>query len=365
MTRSTTLSLLACALVLAGCAAKPAPQVTYPTHPTAVVKSTFVTSGGRLPDMRGTETVYTREDMRASAQELKFEGAVSRWLLPSGNRMTITRVDKNLSWYVDRKRKTYEECPLGGCADLLLGTADEESTDEPEAEAGAPACTTKLVRNAFTVKPTGQTRVVNGFQAEEYAATWTVVREDPKKNRDTNTVAFAIWTTPETPQIADALRMQDAFRRAYLARLGMSDVGLSRLVSAEAYLVLSQLIEGVTAEDRRAAARLAREMEKVKGFPVSVRTVWKVESKACPQARPAEARQEADGVDVSNGLAGLKRSLFRMAGDKAKDAAAKKLDQTPDKPLLDAVYEITSIGVEPVSDGVFELSPEYRLKSRK
>ncbi|HEY8367962.1 MAG TPA: hypothetical protein VIM86_01465, partial [Thermodesulfobacteriota bacterium] len=81
--------------------------------------------------------------------------------------------------------------------------------------------------------------------------------------------------------------------------------------------------------------------------------------------RPAEARQEGGGLDVANGLAGLKRSLFRMAGDRAKDAAAKTLDQTPDKPILDAVYEITSIGVEPVSDGVFELGPEYRLKSRK
>ena len=140
---------------------------------------------------------------------------------------------------------------------------------------------------------------------------------------------------------------------------------LLRLVSTEAHLILSQLIGGVTAEDRWAAARVAEELRKVKGFPVSVRTVWKVESKACPQERPAEARQEGGGLDVANGLAGLKRSLFRMAGDRAKDAAAKTLDQTPDKPILDAVYEITSIGVEPVSDGVFELSPEYKLKSRK
>jgi hypothetical protein len=364
---------LVAATLAGGCAKTAVPKAPVETRPTAVVKTQTVTSGGRVPDFRATETIYSREDRQASMQTLKFEGAVSRFLLPSSDRMTIARLDRNLRWDIDRKKKTYEECALKGCADPFFAASaegDEPKDQETTSAPAAPACKKTLTRNAFTVKSTGQSRVVNGFQAEEFQVNWTVVLEDSKKNRDTNTVDVAVWTTRETGALQEALRMQEAFERAYLERLGVADSPLGRITTADALLMLDALANQVAAQDRQSAARFAQEARKLTGYPISVRTVWRADAKACPPPpRPAQAAEPKRGVDVSQGIGGIKDSLFGVARDKAKDSAKErakqKLDQTADKPILDSTHEVMAISIEALPDDLFEPAPDYKLVKRK
>lgn len=359
--------ILLIGVALAACSKEVVVEDTAPRRPTAVIESYLHNHGFRgMFASEGTEISRTREEMQRTDHEFKFTGALMKHLSKPASSAVIGRVDKNLLWMLDKKEKRYTECPLGGCP-LPEGASDPSRPETmPKEERGPsqPACTTKLVKNDFAVKATGQKRAVNGFDAEEYLAKWEVIAEDTKKMKDTSHLTFTIWTTPETAEIKEVLRVQESYGRAYLQKIGIGDSPMGRVVPKEAMGILAAYFLGeMNEKDRAALMKAAKEFEKIKGFPVSTKVEWTADAKACGRGEPQKAeKKEEKGLDFSGGIGGI---MSGLAGKAVEKKVEEKMKEGEGKPIFGYVQEIKKIKVEPVSDSLFQPPAGYKLIDRK
>ncbi|MGB3943149.1 MAG: hypothetical protein WBK96_16840 [Candidatus Manganitrophaceae bacterium] len=359
------------AILLAACGPDRVVKDRSPLHPTAVTESQVHNFGFKgMFASEKTEIVRTRPEMERTDHEFAFTGSVMKLISRSSSTAKIERVDRNLLWELDKKEKRYTECPLGGCP-LLKG----ESRPEPTTQEGSttlessrePSCPLRLEKNVFSVNPTGEKRVVNGFDSEEYIATWEVVLEDEKKMKDTSTFTFTIWTTPETAQIREVVKIQEAYRRAYLEKVAqkvmMDDASIGRVLPKEANEILITYFFGVMSEqNRRALLKAAEEFGKIKGYPISTKVEWKADARACRPDEPEKVEQkEEKEIDFSGGIGGI---VSGLAGKMVEKKVEEKMKEGEGKPIFGFVKEVKAIKLEPVSDGLFQPSSDYKLSNR-
>src|SRR5690348_14550249 len=122
-----------------------------------------------------TTTDYLQGLKRRDESTIKFTGAVLgalQRLASHGDKgsenVNILRVDQNKRYALKPDKKTYSESPLyqpEQKEDKDSGKQDEDDKD------------TKVTKNEFTVKDTGQKKSINGWACHEYVITWHVETE--------------------------------------------------------------------------------------------------------------------------------------------------------------------------------------------
>ena len=353
-------------LTFAACGKEIVVEDNAPRRPTAVVESYVHNFGFKgMFASEGSEIVRTREEMQRIDNEFQFTGAIMKHLSKPTSSAMIARVDKNLLWTLDKKEKRYTECPLGGCP-LPAGASDPSRPGSRPKEARDPSqqsCPTKLTKNDFSVKATGQKRAINGFDAEEYLAVWEVVAEDAKKMKDASHLSFTIWTTPESAEIKEVMRVQAAYGRAYLQKIGMGDSPMGKIVPKEAMGILAvYFLGGMNEKDRAALIKAAKEFEKIKGFPISTKVEWTADARACGRGEPQTVeKKEEKGMDLSGGIGGI---MSGLAGKMAQKKVDEKMKEGEGAPIFGYVQEIKAIKVAPISDGLFQPPADYKRVNR-
>ena len=159
----------------------------------------------------GTETLYTNAEMQRQDQQFKFTGDVLSKLGKKEDRSNITRLDKNLIWQMDNRKKRYTECEVKGCGalasfqqNIFAGESAEEVEDDQ--------CNIKLNKLDLSVKRTGQKRVINNFPTEEFVLNWVIEYQDDKKRKTVNVLSSTVWTTPGDGGAPEAIQMQKTIR---------------------------------------------------------------------------------------------------------------------------------------------------------
>jgi len=354
-----SLTLFVAFVSIAGGCAKPlAPaEDTTPKNPTSVLQASFVINGMLLPETRGPQTVYTRGNMRRIDQDHHFEGWVARMFLSDSETSDIGRLDKNLIWHVDRKNKRYVECPIADCKTgfldgLKASAPPEEKDDSLDKEAG---CVMTTRENRFTVKATGQKRVVNGFDAEEYTVTWRIVLEDKMKRRDTNNVSIVFWTTRPTNNMREMWKVHEEFQREYVKRIKVAENPFGRFFANEVYMSLAAFSGDISKEDKQWAARANRELSRIQGYPVSTKLEWTRSGNACASEKAAKNKKS------DQSLKGMVSGMMDGVLDAGKKQVKKQLDAMP---IIIYVYEVKSAQMEQVHDSVFNIPSGAKLVNR-
>ena len=358
-------SLIA-AVLLAGCAG---PQVlpNYPKHETATVQTYVHNLGFKgLFASEVTQTVSTRADMRRSEDEFAFSGFVMKHLAKARDGARIWRLDKNLLWDVDLADKTYFECPLSGCpSPRATPTEKAERKPEPERPRKEPACKLTLAKNTFTVKATGQSRIVNGFDAKEYSVLWEIVAQDKEKKKDTSSVSVSIWTASEDDARLTAVRAVERRFESALRTKRPDESAMNKAVPAEALKIIElEFMNNFNAGQRSSLLNAGHELAKIHGFPISTTLNWYLDGNACATAPPPQEKQESSssGLDFSRGLGGLLGSAVSGAAQKGVENQAKGM---AGKPVFGFVSEVKKMEVAPASDGLFVPPPGFKLVSRR
>lgn len=366
MSRRILATAIATTLV-GGCASLPQEEPdTTPENPAAVLETHMVSDGikGFIP-MEGTTRTWTRADMRREDATLKGTGTVSRFIVGTTESGHIERLDRKLAWTLDKKGKTYTECPLKGCAAPATPAA-KEGKPEPAAEKKSEAqCTIKLASTSFTVKPTGQKRTVNGFDAEQYQVQWLITMQDAKARKTVSTLAVDVWATPVTPPLKEAMAVEQAYAKAYMAEMAgtMPIPGKPVVVPAEAAMMIDAYLARMVGPNERAAfLKAGKELEKIKGYPVLTTLTWDLKGDACAEQQDAEPK-EADG-----GGTAIPRSAGDLISSVTQYFVKKKTDETmkeaADKPLLAFTTEVKSYRIEPVRDSVFSPPRGFKQANR-
>jgi len=355
---------VAVAAALAGCAA-PKPVVdTTPENPTAIFETLVSSSGiaGNFP-FETTEKRYVRSDMRREEHATKGTGTFSGYFvtkLAGGPGDTqIARLDRKLLWTVSDKRKEYVECPITGCP-LPAGA---EKAQKPEAQPEQPkqkaeeGCTMRIASSNFGVKPSGQKKEVNGFNADQYQGAWVVRFQDTKKRTTTSTVNLDIWTTSLNEDMKKALDTEAAFGRTYLAAVPRPDFpvptgkpGEHPAVPAEVFTMMAAYLGNLSAADRAAFQRAMNELQKIKGHPVSTKLEWFMDGNACGSENQQQQQQSSAPTSVTDAAISGAMSFLKKKEEKPAGPP----------PLLSFTVEVKQMGVVPVRDSTFNVPPSYK-----
>ena len=131
-------------------------SITGPAWGDVLVESTFKTSGIKgMGEAEGTSTQRYQGVKKWESQTTRFTGAILSRLVGEGGSITITRVDKGVSWAVDTKNHTYQEIPL---VPPRMKSEERESKEKKS--------TARITKSEFTVKKTGSAETINGFPCE-------------------------------------------------------------------------------------------------------------------------------------------------------------------------------------------------------
>lgn len=356
------------AIAAAGiCACSSTPQQApvadaTPVNPTAVLE-TQVSSGGIMGafPFETTEKRYVRANMRRQDHSTRGTGTLSGLLvtqMTGRGDTSIARLDRKVRWTLNHGKREYTECPVQGCprpADAKERPAEERQRAEPKQQAES-GCTMRIANSSFAVKPTGAKKAINGFDTEQYQVAWLVTMQDSARRKTISTLNIDLWTSLPTADMRRAMNFEESFDRAYLAAAAQPRPGAggaraqAQVLPPDVSRMMLGYLSGLSAADRAAFVKAGRQLEQIKGHPISTRIEWSLEGDACaPKEGESAATQPASG-GVLAGLSGLFGSKKEEA---AKSGAAK--------PILSFAVEVKSLKVEPVHDSFFAVPSNYKL----
>jgi hypothetical protein len=322
-----------------------------PALPTAVQVVAVSSDGiaGFFP-FESLTTTSTRADMQRNESAVKGTGTVSRFLMPNTATAAITRLDRKLVYGLNIPRGEYTECPLTGCpVPATEPRRDPEQPREPQ-PAREPGCTMKVATNSFDVKPTGQRKAINGFDTERYSVDWTVALEDPKKRRSTLKLAMDFWTSAVTPPMREAMAIEANYVRSAVS-VAQQQAGAAGSAALPPQLVETMsryFAQSMSAAERNTLFNVARQMERVKGQPITSEFKLFFRGDACGGMAQDGA---AGGAPGSGGVAGMLGGL--LGGRPAGEGGAER-------PLLSFTHEVKSWRVEPVRDSAFAPPSQFK-----
>jgi hypothetical protein len=357
-------SAFALASLVAGCSTieKLEPDTT-PTNGTAVLETQLASDGikGFFP-FEGTTKTLTRGEMRRDDSNIKGTGTVTRFLIGNNANSHIVRLDSKVVYALNPKDKTYTECPLKGCGGPVQKPAKTEPEEKKAEKPAESDCKVKIAAATFTVTQTGQKKSINSFDTEQYRAVWLVTLQDPKARKTVSTLNVDVWTTPLTPQLKEALAVEQAYAKNFAnALVSVATSGQkTQVVPEEAAKVINAYIGRLlTPADRAAFLRAGKELDKIKGYPVLTQLAWNLKGDACAAAESDKSPEKSPAPSSSGDLLS---SITDYFAKKKTDEAMKDLG---DKPIFSFSSEVKSHKVEAVHDSVFSPPKNYTQSNAK
>jgi hypothetical protein len=362
MTFYKKLTALAVASVLASCAATKVDNT--PKNATTVVTAKFTINGLYLPDHQGTQTVYTRENMRAIDQQAKFDSFYMRWA--NYDNTLVFRIADNLLWDVDHDNETYRECPLNGCTDIFekfMAKTQDSSEDEQEYETYEDkGCDITLDKNDFTVIATNKIRQIGGLAAQEYKATWATEFKDATGNVDLNLLQFVFWTTTPTAEMKSAWKVHQKATDNYLDTVGDKNI-LVRLLGKDGYKAISAFSGDVEKNDKAQFNNITKKLATIEGYPLSIKMEWFRKSDACSVAKK---KRSISDIDLSQGIGNAASSFFsNMIKDEADKVVDGVMAEWQKDALVRYIYEVTSVSEKQINDSHFNIPHGYTINDRQ
>lgn len=326
------------------CSAVPsAPETdSSPLTPTAVIETRIVTDEnvkGLFPS-ESIEISYVRPNMRRDEISVKGTSKVTKFLVGSNAETRIWRLDRGVVWALKPNSQEYLECPLTGCAAPAKTSSEESKPAQPE-PLFEPGCTMKVVEKNFSAKPTGKKRSINGFETEGHLLEWQVVLQDIIDRRTTSTVSVNVWTTDVTPALKKAIDIQQAYAQALAGKAGAGD----GLLPAEIMQAVASGLGGaLSPADQAAFLHTGKQLEKLKGHPVSTRLEWSLKGEAC-------ARREPPSEGGISSVTGIFKSKKKKE-EEAKVAASK--------PIVSIITEVKALKMDLIRDSAFNVPKDYK-----
>lgn len=357
------LALVFMSAAIAGCASKPV-QVAdnTPLNPTALIETHITNNGikGLFP-FESNDTHYVRANMRRDESTFKGTGTFSGFLVGSHSGTKIARIDRRLLWSLNTEKEEYTECPLTGCAEPVRPAAKQNgAAKQPEAQHES-GCTMQIAGTNFMATPTGQKKSINGFDTDEYKVAWVVHLRDKAARTTTSTLSLDIWTTPMTQSMRDAIGLEAAYARAYAG--SATDTTRQQIVPADAAkLISSYLANSLTASDRNAFLDAGKQLQKIKGYPISTQLTWNMAGNACAPKETAKEDKSSRRGPPPTSAGGLVSGIAGMFAEKKTEEA---MNESGGEPILSFTVEVKALKVEPLHDSLFTVPANYRLVQQK
>lgn len=346
------LTLTAASVILAGCVSKQSEDLTL-TQPTSVLKVDYSVNGLYVPDYSGKQTVLTRKNHRVIREKTQFDSWLMRWA--NSDKAVMADLPKSMAYDINYDDKEYSECPLSGCdtTGFVTGLFEKDDSAQAYQTYEDVGCSVDLKENAFNVKKTGATRVINGFATQQYIVEWKTRYQDNTGAQDKNIVTVDFWTTQPTNQTNTALKVHEAFQDNYLKTIG-DDNAMINLLGKDGYKAIAGFTGDISHKDNQFGGSIGKKLAQIEGYPISIKLEWKQQLKACQTSRKP--------IDYSAGLKDVGSQLLGSLMDKGKEVV---MDHWRKDPVVRYVYEIKSVENQAINDSNLMVPKGFKLINRQ
>jgi hypothetical protein len=305
-----------------------------------VARSTIV---GGVGTVETSSLTGYQGDMRSELDTVKLSGGLVGLVAgkPKSNHR-ITRLDRELIWDVFHPDRKYDERPL-------KTPPDEQPAVKAEASgSGSAPGRYRITKAELTARATGEQRAINGFPCSRYLINFELTLEDTAAKKQLGQVMTTdLWTTPETDQLKQARLTEADFARRFAEKAGIEPTAGGSEALGAGMLVLAYGVDPADAQSR--LARVAQEMEKVKGFPIVTEIKWQL----APDSGAAPAPDEP-----ASGTPGLAGGLGKMLGGVAK-AAGRPASTGAGDVVFTSYSELRSVALLELPATGFEVPAGY------
>ena len=313
------------------------------------IESTHKSSGFKgMGASEGTTVKRYQVDKVWNSASTKFTGIILSRVAGDTETVTITRVDRGVSWILDPRKKSYEENPIEPIS-KQEGAREPREKEKPKV---------RVTKSELSVKKTGASETIQGFPCEEYLVTWLLEMEEIEtKAKSQSTMTMNLWTTPETAAIRKAQTEEREFHKAYAQKIGIK---ISGEEANQMGLAAMASMSGASPEDiEKGMARVKEEMAKIQGYPIRTVVRWGMDSEktaAAKEEKPSDSILGSSG-SIGGAVTGLaSRFLQKKVEEKAAPSAGKEA------PFFSSTMEVKSINVDPIPSGIFDIPSGYTKK---
>lgn len=296
-----------------------------------------------------TEKISAQKKLSDSQNDFKGKGLLGglagKTILRSGEFCEIIDLSAMTIYKVNHKKKTYQVLPIKKITgDEEAGETGAQGKDD-ESEEGKSDI--KIIRNEFEVKETGELQVINEFPGQKYTVTWILEWEDTSTGRKGKDRLFTIlWTTPLTTAIKDAQAEELGFFREYFKKIGLDTDAFEQDILGSNWLAVFNSISEEKSSPQGDSVRFAKEMKKIKGYPILI------DGKYYFSREGGESAEEDEGKGV--------KKLF---GKLSKKIKKKKPEPTGDEePTFSYYIEVLELSPATVSEDEFKVPADYKKK---
>jgi hypothetical protein len=304
-------------------------------------------------------TDYIQGDKKREENLRKFTGSVlGAWQKFKGEDkgsmdIDIYDVSANKHWNVDPQKKVYnvdaiydpnqpsKAPPQGGT------TQKQQQQDQQDKDV-------KVTKNEFTVKDTGQSKTINGFDTHEYLVTWDYETQNTKTGETGKSLMTTdTWTSADS-RLSKAREAELGYYKAYRQLMHMP--AMESNDASSVYGLEDGRVE-VNGQDMKADLEKLRA---IKGLPVSTDITWE------SGGADADGKQTNDsdaGKDSSKTLDSALGSLF--GGSKSDDSSKQAPPQKQGTPGLTTIFsshvEVKAVDTAAVDASQFQVPADYKL----
>lgn len=260
----------------------------------------------------------------------------------------IFDVPANKHWNVDPQKKVYDvdsiydpnqptKAPPEG------GTTRQQQKQEQDKDE-------KVTKNEFTVKETGKTQNINGFDTREYLITWDYETQNTKSGETSRSLMTTdTWTSPDA-RLVKARDAQLAYEKAYLSLKHLPPPAADE---GNPYGLSNGQVE-VDGQDMKAAMEKLRS---IKGLPVSTDIRWEVGG----TDKNGKATNDEDAGKDDSGKS-LDSALGSLFGSKPDDSSKSKAQGTPGMTTFFSSHvEVKAVDTSTVDAAQFQVPDGYKL----
>lgn len=297
-----------------------------------------------------TTTDYIQGDKMREENLRKFTGSVlGAWQRfrhedKGSLSVDIDLIAENKHYELDPDKKTYSEEPLytppqPGQQEQSGNNAQVQQQQEQQQDND-----TKITKNEFSVKATGQKKNLNGFNTTEYLVTWDVESENTKTGEKSKSLMTTdLWNSSD-PRLAKAHQEEQAYEQAYLKLMREP----SDSDEMQQYGFGTMHING--ADEKVFFDKL----HTIKGYPVSTDVTWETASTDPNDKSDTDKKDDTPSQSVDSAIG----SLF---GSKSKPDDSKKKNDGMTT-IFSSHVEIKSVNTGSLDKSLFEVPKDYKTE---
>ncbi|HEY3644269.1 MAG TPA: hypothetical protein VGM16_02935 [Gammaproteobacteria bacterium] len=304
-------------------------------------------------------TDYFQGTKKREENQRKFTGSVlGAWQKFKGEDkgamdIDIYDVSANKHWDLDPQKKVYNVDAIydPSRSDKAPPAGGRNQQQKPEQDKDQ-----KVTKNEFTVKDTGQSKNINGFDAHEYLITWDYETQNTKTGETAkNLMTTDTWTSTDG-KLVKARDAETTYEKAYFKLMQMQAPASD---DTNAFGLDSNAHIEINGEEMKSAVAKLRT---IKGLPVFTDIRWEA-SGTDSDGKPSN---DADaGKDSGKTLDSALGSLFGHKSDdsdKGKDQKSQGVPATAGMTTLFSSHmEVKAVDTSAVGAAQFQVPADYKL----